>query len=438
MYCCGPTVYNYAHIGNLRTYIFEDILRRTLEQNGLTVSHVMNITDVGHLESDADQGDDKMAISAQREKKSPFAIAKFYETAFFRDLELLHIKSPTIICRATEHIDAMQEFIKVLEKKGYTYTVDGNVYFRINKFKTYADLSRRKLDDLISGARVEIDSRKENPLDFVLWFSTSKFPNQIMKWDSPWGLGFPGWHIECSAMASKYLGDRIDIHCGGIDHISIHHTNEIAQSEAYFGHSWVNVWMHGEFLVLQKEKMSKSVGNFLTLTSLTDMGYHPLHYRYLALGSHYRSLLFFSFEALDGARNAFESLRNRVLSYKLNPENPKNAIRTKELRVKFLSAINNDLDMPIALSIVWETLKDQTISTTEKLTLIKEFDAILGLGVDEFLPPQLSEEHMALVKQREDARHNKDYKTADDLRIKLQKEGIAIRDTKEGTQWYLD
>lgn len=437
MYCCGPTVYNYAHIGNLRTYIFEDILRRTLEINNFNVSHVMNITDVGHLESDADQGDDKMALSAQKEKKSPYEIAKFYEEAFFKDLQSLHIKLPTLICRATEHIDSMQKFIKALEDKGYTYTVDGNVYFRINNFKNYTALSQRKLEDLIIGSRVEIDNRKENPLDFVLWFSTSKFPHQIMKWDSPWGLGFPGWHIECSAMASAYLGDRIDIHCGGIDHISIHHTNELAQSEAHFGHVWVNFWLHGEFLVLQKEKMSKSLANFLTLTSLTDKGYHPLHYRYLCLGSHYRSPLFFSFEALDGAKNAFISFYNRILSLKFNPEKAKNPTRINELKHKFIAAINNDLDLPVALAIVWETLKDQSIANTEKLELIQYYDLILGFDIDKFMPPVLSDEHMNFIRQREIFRANKNYKAADEIRDKLQKEGIQVCDTKEGSKWYL-
>jgi cysteinyl-tRNA synthetase len=438
LYACGPTVYNYAHIGNLRTYIFEDILRRTLEHINLEVMHVMNVTDVGHLESDADQGDDKMEVAAAREEKSPWEIARFYEHAFFKDIEKLNIKKPVKICRATEHIKDMQDFIEVLQAKGFTYTVDGNVYFRIEKFLNYTALSRRKLEDLHEGARVKVDKRKENPLDFVLWFSKSKFPNQIMKWDSPWGVGFPGWHIECSVMASKYLGGHIDIHCGGIDHISIHHTNEIAQSEAFFDHKWVNVWMHGEFLVLQKEKMSKSKDNFLTLTSLIDMGYDPLHYRYLCFGAHYRSQLFFSFEALDGAKNAFESLRNRVLSYRLNPEKAKNEVRKNELKEAFFAAMDNDLDTPVALSIVWEAMKDQTISNTEKLELLREFDVILGFGINSFCAPKLSDFHMSIVKEREVARKNKDWKKADALRDKLAEDGISIKDTDKGVEWYLN
>ena len=437
LYACGPTVYNFAHIGNLRTYIFEDFLRRTLENAGFQVNHVMNITDVGHLQSDADEGDDKMALAAKKEAKSPWDIAKFYEEAFFKDLGLLHIKSPTLICRATDHIKEMIDFVLELEKKGFTYNVDGNVYFRINKFPEYTALSKRNLDDLLEGARVEVDPRKENPLDFVLWFSNSKFPNQIMKWSSPWGEGFPGWHIECSAMASKYLGDHFDIHCGGIDHISIHHSNEIAQSEAKTGKKWVNWWMHGEFLVLQKEKMAKSAGNFLTLTTLIDKGYDPLHYRYLCLGAHYRSQLLFSFEALDGARNAFESLKNRVLSFKLNPEPGKNPERTGELRKAFFSAMENDLDTPIALSIVWETLKDARLSNNEKLELIRDFDVILGLNVDAFQAPILEPESMTLIEQREAARTNKEWAQADAMRDQLLSQGICIKDTKDGTRWYL-
>lgn len=437
LYACGPTVYNFAHIGNLRTYIFEDILRRTIEYSGLALHHVMNITDVGHLQSDADEGDDKMSLAAKKEAKSPWDIAKFYEQAFFKDLALLHIKKPEHVCRATEHIQEMQDFVLELEKKGFTYNVDGNVYFRINKFPKYAELSRRNLDELLEGARVEVDTRKENPLDFVLWFSQSKFPHQIMKWPSPWGEGFPGWHIECSAMASKYLGDHFDIHCGGIDHISIHHSNEIAQSEAHFGKKWVNWWMHGEFLVLQKEKMSKSSGSFLTLSSLIDKGYDPLHYRYLCFGAHYRSQLFFSFEALDGARNAFESLRNRVLSFKLNPDAAKNPQRTKELKAAFFDAMLEDLNSPKALAILWESLKDSTIANSEKLALMRDFDCVLGFDVDTFSAPQLTTEQMSLVEKREGARSNKNWAEADALRDALLAEGICIKDTKEGPQWYL-
>lgn len=437
LYACGPTVYNFAHLGNLRTYVFEDFLRRTLEANKYKIEHVMNITDVGHLQSDADDGDDKMALAAKKEAKSPWDIAKFYEEAFFSDCAKLNIKKPTTVCRATEHIKEMQDFVAELEKNGFTYTVDGNVYFRIEKFPSYTNLSRRKLEDLQEGARVEVDSRKENPLDFVLWFSNSKFPNQIMKWPSPWGEGFPGWHIECSAMASKYLGDHFDIHCGGIDHISIHHSNEIAQSEARFGKKWVNFWLHGEFLVLQKEKMAKSAGNFLTLSTLIDKGYDPLHYRYLCFGAHYRSQLLFSYEALDGARNAFESLKNRILAFKFNPEPPKNPGRTAELKQAFFSAMNNDLDTPVALAILWETLKDNQISNNEKLDLMRYFDSFLGFNIDEFKEPQLEKKYMDMIAKREQARLKKDWASSDAMRDELAQAGIAIKDTKDGTKWYL-
>ena len=437
MYTCGPTVYDFAHIGNLRTYIFEDILRRVLERFGYQVNHVMNITDVGHLESDADDGDDKMALASKREKKSPWDIAKYYEKMFFKDCAALNLIKPTIVCRATDHITDMQAMVQQLIQKDYAYVVDGNVYFRISKFKDYAKLSKRNLDELLEGARVDIDNRKENGLDFVLWFSQSKFPNQIMQWESPWGRGFPGWHIECSAMASKYLGEHIDIHCGGVDHISVHHSNEIAQSEGCFGHQWVNIWMHGEFLVLDKGKMSKSTGYFLTLKSLENHGFEALHYRYLCLGAHYRSQLFFSFEALQAAKNAFESLKNRVISWKLDPQkgaHPEKAARYLE---QFNQALSNDLDMPVALSVLWEMVKDLSLGSKAQLNLITQFDQVLGLGVDKFEKVLLSEDLMALVQEREEARANKNWVLADELRKSLLEQGICLKDSPVGTDWYL-
>ena len=435
-YACGPTVYHYAHIGNLRTYIFEDVLRRALEHFGFTVQHVMNITDVGHLESDADAGDDKMALASKREHKSPWEIARFYEEEFFKDCEKLQILKPSLVCRATEHIAEMQEMVKTLEEKGFTYTVDGNVYYRIAKFPEYAKLSRRNLEELLEGARVEIDPRKEDPRDFVLWFSQSKFPNQIMKWESPWGVGFPGWHIECSAMASKYLGERIDIHAGGVDHISVHHTNEIAQAEGCFEHQWVNYWMHGEFLVVDKGKMAKSAGNFLTLQVLIDEGYDPLHYRYLCLGAHYRSQLFFSLEALAGAKNAFEALKNRVISWKLSPKKGNNPEKVSLYGNRFWQALANDLDMPIALAVLWEMAKDQTLGDEEKLQLMRDFDKVLGLGVDNFTRPTLPQNLHDLVLKREQARADKDWQLADTLRQELVAQGIQLKDTPSGTDWY--
>ncbi len=437
LYTCGPTVYNYAHIGNLRTYIFEDILRRALDVFGYNVEHVMNITDVGHLESDADEGDDKMELASKREKKSPWDIAKFYENAFLADCLALNLLPPTVICRATEHISEMQAMVQQLIDKDLAYVVDGNVYFRILKFKDYTKLSRRKLDELLEGARVDVDEKKEDPRDFVLWFSQSKFPNQIMQWSSPWGRGFPGWHIECSAMASKYLGENIDIHCGGIDHISVHHTNEIAQSEGCFGHQWVNVWMHGEFLVLDKGKMSKSKGGFLTLQSLRDEGFEPVHYRYLCLGAHYRSQLFFSFEALQGAKNAFESLKNRAISWKLDPQKGKNPDKAKEYTARFEAALANDLDMPVAMSVLWEAAKDADLGGKAQLELLTQWDRVLGFGVEKFEKPALSDENMALVRERESARAAKDWAKSDELRNKLLEQGICLKDGPAGTDWYL-
>lgn len=437
LYTCGPTVYNYAHIGNLRTYIFEDILSRTLSLAGFQVDHVMNITDVGHLESDEDAGDDKMALASKREKKSPWDIARYYEEAFFKDCAALNLLRPNLVCRATEHIEEMQTMISTLIAKGLAYSVDGNVYFRISKFKDYAKLSRRNLDEMLDVARVDVDTRKEDPRDFVLWFSQSKFPNQIMKWESPWGVGFPGWHIECSAMASKYLGEHFDIHCGGIDHISVHHTNEIAQSEGCFGHQWVNVWMHGEFLVLDKGKMSKSSGEFLTLQTLIKNGFDPMHYRYLCLGAHYRSQLFFSYEALEGAKNAFESLKNRVIGWKLDPQKGSTPEKAAEYKARFEKALANDLDMPVALSVLWEMAKDAGLGSAAQLQLIAHFDQVLGLGVDKFQKPTLSEDLMTLIADRENARSSKDWAKSDDLRNQLAEKGVFLKDGATGTDWYI-
>ncbi|MEA4825522.1 MAG: cysteine--tRNA ligase, partial [Clostridium sp.] len=273
MYTCGPTVYNFAHIGNLRTYIFEDVLKKVLEYEGYEVTHMMNITDVGHLQSDEDTGEDKMQVGAKRENKNVLEVARFYENRFMSDLERLNIKIPSIIARATEHVEDMINLIKILEKKGYTYIANGNVYFSIDKFDDYYKLANLNMKELQAGSRIKVDEFKNNPFDFVLWFVNSKYDNHILQWESPWGVGFPGWHIECSAMAIKYLGENIDIHCGGVDHIPVHHTNEIAQSECALGHKWVNYWIHGEFLTVDNGKMSKSSGEFLTLEKLIEDGF---------------------------------------------------------------------------------------------------------------------------------------------------------------------
>ena len=317
MYCCGPTVYNFAHIGNLRTYIFEDVLRKTIKRAGFSLKHAMNITDVGHLTSDADEGDDKMVLAAEKEHKTVMDIARKYEDTFFAHTKALNIERPDVVCRATEHIQDMIKFVEKLEEKGYAYFSNGNVYFDTSKFPAYGCLSGQRRDDMKHGARVETDDNKRNSSDFVLWFTSSKFKNQILQWDTKWGRGYPGWHIECSAMSVKHLGPHLDIHCGGVDHIAVHHENEIAQSEAYLGEKWCNCWLHGEFLQMKNdEKMSKSKGNFITLDTLIDKGYLPEAYRYLCLTSHYRSSLVFSYENLDAAAAALKNLHNKYLEFK--------------------------------------------------------------------------------------------------------------------------
>lgn len=440
LYCCGPTVYNYAHIGNLRTYVFEDLLRRSLARAGYGLTHVMNITDVGHLQSDADEGEDKMALASAREKKSPWDIAKFYEDAFFADCRKLGILKPHIVCRATEHIAEMQQMITTLEEKGYAYKSGGNeynVYFDTAKFKAYADFAR--LADDQGQARVDADDNKRNPRDFVLWFSLqgSKYPNQIMKWDSPWGEGFPGWHIECSAMASKYLGDHIDIHCGGIDHVPVHHTNEIAQSEGCFGHQWVNYWLHGEFLLMDDGKMSKSRGDFMTLQRVLDEGYHALHYRYLCLTAHYRGQLRFSFESLDGAKAAYDTLCHKADEWRAQfPPAAQPGTAAKTIIAKIDAAMQDDLNSPVALSVLWEAMRNDQLPVPDKLAILDAADSALGLGGVTLDKPQLTEAQDAMMSQREQARRDKNWPEADRLRALLLEDGVMLKDRPEGTSWY--
>ena len=439
MYCCGPTVYNYAHIGNLRTYVFEDLLRRSLEYAGYNVNHVMNVTDVGHLTGDDDEGEDKMEKSARESGKTPDEIAAFYTQAFFNDTDRLNIKRPNTACTATKHIGEMIGLIKRLEDNGFTYVSGGNVYFDTARFEKYGELALLDRQKLKAGARIEVDGNKKNPADFVLWFTKSKFENHLMQWDSPWGKGYPGWHIECSAMSMKYLGEQFDIHCGGIDHIPVHHTNEIAQSEAATGKKWVNYWVHGEFLLMDKQKMAKSAGNFLTLQVLVDKGYDPLDYRYFCLGGHYRSQLVFNFDALDAARNARENLVERIKTLKANsvPGNPEDLqAPAAEYLASFQEDILNDLNAPKALADLWQLLKDSSVNDADKLTAALEMDHILGFKLDEVKAegPELTEEENALVKAREQARKDKDWKLADELRDKLLAMGIVVKDTAEGTQ----
>lgn len=439
LYTCGPTVYNFAHIGNLRTYIFEDILKKSLSYIGYEVKHVMNITDVGHLESDGDLGEDKMALGASREKKTVWEIARFYEEAFLKDCELLNIEKPSVICRATEHIEDMIEFIKILEEKGFTYIANGNVYFSIDKYENYNKLANLSMEELQAGSRVDIDPYKKNPLDFVLWFTNSKFTNQIMQWQSPWGKGFPGWHIECSAMSIKYLGEQIDIHCGGVDHIPVHHSNEIAQSESALGHKWVNYWMHGEFLVLNKGKMSKSSGDFLTIARLVEEGFSPLDYRYFCMQSRYRKQLTFSFQSLKEAQKSLDKLKNKInyISKNIEQDEKIDVNKVKQYENKFMEQISNDLNLPNAFTVLTEVIKDELINNAEKIYLIKDFDKVFSLNLVEKESDNNTDSHWIeqLIEERNNARMQKDWAKADEIRKALLCHSIELVDTKEGTEW---
>lgn len=444
-YGCGPTVYNFAHIGNLRTYIFEDILVRMFERFGYLVTHVMNITDVGHLSGDDDTGEDKMVKSARERGKSVLEIAQFYTDAFFTDTGRLNIRRPSVVCRATEHIADMIELIKRIEANGYTYSAGGNLYFDVSKFERYGQLAGIHLDQLKAGARVEVDPNKRSPYDFVLWFTKSKFENQALLWDSPWGLGYPGWHIECSAMSMKYLGEQFDIHAGGVDHIAVHHTNEIAQSEAATDHQWVNYWMHAEFLVLDKGKMSKSSGSFLTLQSLIDKGYDPLDYRYFCLGGHYRSQLSFSWEGLDQARAARLALVDRIVALKESAGTPAEAERLGEHAAQykraFDEAIADDLAMPRALAQLWMMLKDGEVPPADALVLALDMDGVLGLSLAEAKKKETSVDAQTAqwiedqIKKRAAAKKTRDFASADAIRNELKAKGIQLEDRPEGTIW---
>ena len=438
LYGCGPTVYNYAHIGNLRTYIFEDTLKRVLRHAGYKVKHVMNITDVGHLTGDGDEGEDKMAKSARESGRSVWDIAKFYTDAFFKDYDSLNIIRPDVVCPATQHIQQMIDLIKRLEEGGHTYVAGGNVYFSIDTFPEYGRLARLNLDDLKSGARIDIDSNKRNPKDFVLWFTNSKFGEQAMMWDSPWGRGYPGWHIECSAMSMYYLGEQFDIHCGGIDAIPVHHTNEIAQSEAATGKKWVNYWMHGEFLLSDKGKMSKSSGEFLTMSVLTSHGYDPLDYRYFCLGATYRTQLQFSYQGMDGARTARLGLVDRIAGLgDAVAQASEVSEKAKSYMEQFDTFVCNDLATARALSVLWNMLKDDAISNAEKKFVVNYMDQVLGLRLSEIkgkteTAQDIPEEVMALVEKRAQAKKDKDWASADLYRKQIDELGYSVKDTPTG------
>lgn len=445
MYTCGPTVYNYAHIGNLRTYIHEDVLEKTLEYLGYNVKRVMNITDVGHLESDADDGEDKMLKGAQRENKTVWEVAEYYTNAFFEDCVKLHIKKPEIVAKATDYIHEYIEFIKGLESKGYTYFSNGNVYFDISKFDGYTKLSRLDLESLKIAHRddVEIDVNKKNPQDFVLWFTKSKFENQAMKWNSPWGVGYPGWHIECSVISLTNLGEQMDIHCGGVDHIPVHHTNEIAQTEAYTGKEWTKYWWHAEFLNDISGKMSKSSGEFLTVSLLEKKGFNPLSYRYYVLNSHYRKQLAFSFESLQMAEAAYSKLKRKTQGLA--------CIEIGDLDLSkaglayldsYKTHLADDLNTANAITVLYDVLKSD-LSETEKAYIISEMDQVLSLGLLEAANEEL-EAHdekewiEAMIQKRNEAKANKDWTSADAIRDELKAKGIVLVDTPQGVQWKVE
>ena len=435
MYCCGPTVYSYAHIGNLRTYLNEDFLHRTLERAGYKVHHVMNITDVGHLTSDEDTGEDKMLKAAEQEKMDVLALARKYEDFFFDEEKDLNIIRPEKVCRATEHVQDMIAFVKKLEEKGLAYVAGGNVYFDTVKFGHYGELSHKDIDGLQHGARVEEDTNKRNPTDFVLWFTSSKFENQILQWDSPWGRGYPGWHIECSVMSSKYLGENIDIHCGGVDHVPVHHENEKAQSEGCFGHKWVNFWVHNEFLQLKDMKMSKSLGNILTIPALKEKGYHPLAYRYLAMTAHYRSLLQFTWEALDAAQKSYDNLKARVIEIKKNLSGSIDENQKKNYLDKFDTAIFNDVAMPQALAVMWEAIKNTDLNNATKWAILSDMDTVLGLNMGQMQEEKVTidPELQTLLDARKVARQEKNWAKSDEIRDTLKAKGWAVKDLPDGT-----
>ena len=434
MYTCGPTVYNKAHIGNLRCYIQEDVLEKTLNFLGYHVDRCMNITDVGHLTSDGDTGEDKMLKGARREHKTVLEIAQYYTDEFFKDFKALNIKKPDKVVPATTEI---AEYIKIIEKlmdTGYAYFKGGNVYFDTSKLENYYVLTNHKEEEMMVGVRDDVteDLNKKNKADFVLWFTKSKFENQELKWDSPWGVGYPGWHIECSGISLKYLGENLDIHCGGVDNIFPHHTNEIAQSESYIGHKWCNYWFHVEHLNDESGKMSKSKGEFLTVDLLKEKGYNPLVYRLFCLMSHYRKQLVFSYSALDNAANSYKSIKNKIAVIKENKEG--NIENYEKYLEAFKNALADDLNTSLALTTLFDTLKTDDINNNTKLYLIEEYDKVLSLDLLKDEEIEIPEEIQKLVEERNNAKKEKDFAKADQIRTLVEEKGYLIKDTREGTQ----
>ncbi|MCL2621655.1 MAG: cysteine--tRNA ligase [Firmicutes bacterium] len=447
LYTCGPTVYHYAHIGNLRSYIYEDILEKSLLYLGFNVNRVMNITDVGHLTSDGDTGDDKMLKGAKREKKTILEIADYYTQEFRRDFESLHLTWPKVVVPATNEIEEYIRMIKVLEQKGFTYFAGGNVYFDTSKIE-YPVLIAQSKEDLTVASRegVEVDEHKKNQADFVLWFTKSKFDDQELKWQSPWGLGYPGWHIECSAIAIKYLGDYCDIHCGGIDNKFPHHENEIAQSEAYLGKKWCSYWMHGGHLNDQSGKMSKSKGDFLTVDFIKSKGYSPEHYKYFCLKSYYRNQLVFTYEGLSNAKNEYDKLVKKLRALKEEGKVEKEQFEI--YNEQFKDALRNDLNTSLAITAMYDVLKADVNNTTKR-ELITNFDKVLGLGLTKAIEQgeQNNEQDVDLdfikeinekIEQRNKAKKEKDFATADKIRDQLKEKGVTLIDSKDGTDYIIE
>lgn len=428
IYSCGPTVYNFAHIGNLRAYLFMDNLRRVLKYNGYTLKHAMNITDVGHLVSDADEGEDKMLKASKRENKDPFEIADFYTEAFFKDMRKLNIDMPEIICRATKHIDIMEEYVKKIIENGYAYMTDSTIYFDTSKLDKYGILSNRNIDEQKAGARVELDNKKKNSTDFALWIKAPK--EHLMKWDSFFGKCYPGWHLECSAMSEKYLGEVFDIHTGGMDHIPIHHENEIAQGKGYCGKIPAHYWMHVDFLQVNGGKMSKSLNNLYTLEDLNKRGYLPEVYRMFNFSSHYKKPINFTFEAMDSAKVALSRLRDGYNKNVVGTDEVNKEV-INEFEDRFLEAINDDLNMPQAMSVIWDVIRYEKKSPKIADLLLK-FDNVLGLNLNKKEDLEIPKEILNILDERKKARESKDWNKSDVLRDKIKELGYVVKDTKEG------
>ena len=430
IYSCGPTVYKNATIGNMRTNIFQDVLRRVLKYNGYKIKHVMNITDVGHLVSDGDEGEDKMLKSAREEHKSPLEIAEHYTKLFFRDLERLNIETPEVVCKATDHIKEMLEMVQKIMKNGYAYETSTAIYFDVSKLDKYGILSGINLNDQKAGARVDIDPEKRNPYDFALWIKAPA--NHLMKWDSPWGPSYPGWHIECSAMSTKYLGEEFDIHTGGIDLVPTHHENEIAQNKGACGKNPAHYWIHGEYLLINGGKMSKSLGNTYLIDDIIARGYSPLAYRLFNYSCHYRGKLNFTWEGIESANTSLIRLREGYQKHLNGNSDVSNEI-IADMENRFHQAINDDMNMPLALSVVWEAVKYPEKSP-KIAQLLKKFDTVLGIKIDEVQETKIPQEILDLVEERKQARSDKNWSESDRLRDLIAEKGYIVKDTKDGTE----